>query len=170
MVGKFFTSDGSGTFDTPNTAQPVFTQNFASVDFNPPAGTVPGTPSSIDPVIFLTQLQSAALPPWAKVGLPPFTGTLPDRDPASQNGNVLDFLTRNSLAQPYTQNWSLGFQYQLPHEVMLEADYVGAKGSRLLTSTARDMPLPEVSLRRAVASSDSRRENSASIVSSASGG
>lgn len=93
-----------------------------------------GTPSSIDPVIFLTQLQSAPLPPWAKVGVPPFTGTLPNRDPASQNGNTLDFLTRTSLAQPYTQNWSLGFQYQFPHGVMLEADYIGAKGSRLLDS------------------------------------
>ena len=91
-----------------------------------------GTPSSIDPVTFLTPLASAALPPWAKVGLPPFVGTLPNRDPASFNGNGLDFLPKTSLAQPYVQNWSAGFQYQLPHEVMIEANYVGSKGTRLL--------------------------------------
>jgi len=48
VSGQFFTSDGSGMFDTPSSAQPVFSQTFDSVDFNPPAGTVPGTPSSID--------------------------------------------------------------------------------------------------------------------------
>jgi hypothetical protein len=91
-----------------------------------------GTPSGIDPVTFLSPLASAALPAWAKVGLPAFTGTLPNRDPASFNGNGLDFLPRTSLAQPYVQNWSAGFQYQLPHEVMIEANYVGSKGTRLL--------------------------------------
>ena len=93
-----------------------------------------GTPSSVDPVTFLSPLASAALPTWAKVGLPAFTGTLPDRDPASANGNTLDFLPRTSLAQPYVQNWSGGLQYQLPHEVMIEANYVGSKGTRLLDS------------------------------------
>jgi len=93
-----------------------------------------GTPSTIDPVTFLSTLKSTALPSWAKVGLPPFTGTLPNRDPASANGNGLDFLPRTSLAQPYVQNWSAGFQYQLPHEVVIEANYVGSKGTRLLDS------------------------------------
>ncbi|MGO9273659.1 MAG: hypothetical protein ACLQOO_26050 [Terriglobia bacterium] len=83
---------------------------------------------------FLSTLQSSALPAWAKVGLPAFSGTLPNRDPASFNGNTLDFLPRTSLAQPYVQNWSGGLQYQLPHEVMIEANYVGSKGTRLLDS------------------------------------
>ncbi|HLY63351.1 MAG TPA: TonB-dependent receptor [Terriglobia bacterium] len=90
--------------------------------------------SSVDPVDYLSQLNGAALPANANVGIPPFTGTLPNRDPASANGNTLDFYTHNSLAQPYVQNWSLGFQYQLPHEVVLEANYVGSKGTRLLDS------------------------------------
>jgi hypothetical protein len=93
-----------------------------------------GTPSNIDPVTFLSPLASAALPTWAKVGIPPFTGTLPNRDPSSANGNGLDFLPRTSLAQPYVQNWSAGFQYQLPHQIVLEANYVGSKGTRLLDS------------------------------------
>jgi RHS repeat-associated protein len=48
VQGEFFTSDGSGTFDTPSNAQPVFTQSFASINFNPPSGTIPGMPSTID--------------------------------------------------------------------------------------------------------------------------
>ena len=48
ITGNFFTSDGSGSFDTLASAQPVFSQTFAAVDFNPPAGTIPGAPSSID--------------------------------------------------------------------------------------------------------------------------
>ena len=90
--------------------------------------------SSVDPVAYLSALKSAPLPANAQIGLPAFTGTLPDRDPASANGNTLDFYTRNSLAQPYVQNWSAGFQYLLPHDVMIEANYVGSKGTRLLDS------------------------------------
>jgi RHS repeat-associated protein len=47
VQGEFFTSDGSGTFDTPSTAQPAFTQTFASLNFNPPTGSIPGMPSTI---------------------------------------------------------------------------------------------------------------------------
>lgn len=47
IFGRFFTSDGSGGFDTPPTATPAFTQEFPTIDFNPPAGTIPGNNSGI---------------------------------------------------------------------------------------------------------------------------
>jgi hypothetical protein len=93
-----------------------------------------GTQGGADPVTYWSPLASAALPASARVGLPAFNGTLPNRDPASANGNGLDFLPKNSLAQPYVQNWSAGFQYELPHNVVIEANYVGSKGTRLLES------------------------------------
>jgi Carboxypeptidase regulatory-like domain/TonB dependent receptor-like, beta-barrel len=93
-----------------------------------------GTAGKFDPVTYLSPLATASLPANARVGLPAFTGTLPNTDPAQANGDSLDFLPSNSLAQPYVQNWSGGFQYQLPHEVLLEANYVGSKGTRLLDS------------------------------------
>lgn len=96
-------------------------------------GTSP-TGFFVDPVIYLSALKGAALPTAAAVGVPPFTGTLPNRDPASFNGQEPDFLTPGSLAQPYTQNWSAGFQYLLPGHTLLEANYVGSKGTRLLDS------------------------------------
>jgi hypothetical protein len=94
-------------------------------------GTSP-TGFSQDPVIYLTNLTSAPLPAAAQVGVPAFTGTLPNRDPASANGQTLDFMPRKGAAQPYVQSWSAGFQYLFPHDVMLQADYVGSKGTRLL--------------------------------------
>src|SRR5205807_1413714 len=80
-----------------------------------------------DPVTYLSTLKSAPLPALAQVGVPAFTGTLPNRDPASANGQTLDFMPRNAAAQPYAQNWSTGLQYLFPHDVMLQADYVGSK-------------------------------------------
>ena len=86
-----------------------------------------------DPVIYWSTLTSASLPANAQVGVPPYTGPqLPNRDPASANGQGLDFLPKGSAAQPYVQNWSAGFQYLFPHDILLQADYVGSKGTRLI--------------------------------------
>ena len=102
-------------------------------------GTSP-TGFSQDPVIYLSNLASAPLPASAQVGVPAFTGTIPDRNPAfangHNNGQTVDFMPRNAAAQPYVQNWSAGFQYLFPHDVMVQADYVGSKGTRLLNGYA----------------------------------
>ena len=45
--GRFFSSNDSGPFNTPPTATPAFTQNFPTINFNPPTGTVPGMPGTI---------------------------------------------------------------------------------------------------------------------------
>lgn len=47
ILGQFFLSDGSGIFNTPPTATPVFSQNFPTLNFNPPGGTVPGNTSGV---------------------------------------------------------------------------------------------------------------------------
>jgi hypothetical protein len=38
---------------------------------------------------------------------------------------------RNLNALPYTQTWNAGFQYELPGSVVVEANYVGTKGTHL---------------------------------------
>ena len=101
-------------------------------------GTSP-TGFSLDPATYWSTLTSAPLPSGVVVGLPPFEGTLPNRDPAIANGNLIEFLPKKSLAQPYTQNWSAGLQYQLPRDILFEADYVGSKGTRLLASIFANM-------------------------------
>jgi len=101
-------------------------------------GTSP-TGFTLDPATYWSTLTGAPLPPSALVGLPPFQGSLPDRSPTIANGTGIDFLPLKSLAQPYTQNWSAGFQYQFPRDIVLEADYVGSKGTRLLQSMFSNM-------------------------------
>jgi len=109
-------------------------QNLYGFNSGVPVHHASGTAGSFNPATYLSPLVSASLPASARVGIPPFTGTLPNRDPAQANGDTLDFLPAGSARQPYVQNWSAGFQYQLPHQVLLEANYVGSKGTRLLDS------------------------------------
>ena len=116
--------------------------NFGSLNllgFNGSVNLVRGTSPtgfSQDPVIYLSNLASAPLPAAAQVGVPAFAGTLPNRDPAAANGLTIDFMPKNGAAQPYVQNWSAGLQYLLPHDIVLQADYVGSKGTRLLNGYA----------------------------------
>lgn len=119
---------------------PPILNNFGSQNltgFNSAVPLTTGTSATgfvADPVTYWSPLASAALPAKAQVGVPPFTGTLPTRDPSAANAVGLDFLPAKSLAQPYVQNWSAGFQLLLPRQVLLEANYVGSKGTRLLDS------------------------------------
>jgi uncharacterized membrane protein len=48
ITGSFFTSDGAGSVDAAPPQQPVFTETFPTIDFNPPAGTIPGNTSGVD--------------------------------------------------------------------------------------------------------------------------
>lgn len=47
MFARFFATNGSGTFNTPATATPVFIQAFPTINFNPPGGTIPGNTSGV---------------------------------------------------------------------------------------------------------------------------
>jgi len=112
--------------------------NFASTSLYPREFLNPA-----DPAIFWSQLTNAAqLPSWygtnGRIGVPPFTGTLPDRAPDSMNYQSIQY-NPPSLAMPYTQNWNAGFQYMLPADILFEANYVGAKGTRLI-----DYPLGQL--------------------------
>jgi hypothetical protein len=90
--------------------------------------------NAVDPAVYLTPLAGAPLPAYyvnnGRVGIPPYSGTLPNRDPSISNYNTVEYMGRSS-AQPYIQNWNFGLQYMLPSEIMLEADYIGSKGTRL---------------------------------------
>ncbi|MBI3469903.1 MAG: hypothetical protein HY013_00935, partial [Candidatus Solibacter usitatus] len=72
-----------------------------------------------DPVMFLHERY------------PDFTSTLPNKNPALANGQGIDYVSPNASRLPYVQNWSLGFQFQLPASFVLETNYIGNKGTRL---------------------------------------
>lgn len=63
---------------------------------------------------------------------PDFVGTLPNKNPSQGNGQSLDYYANNGNRLPYVQNWNFGIQYQLPASTVLEINYVGNKGTRLI--------------------------------------
>lgn len=63
---------------------------------------------------------------------PDFTGTLPNKSPTLANGLGTSYTAPDSNRLPYVQNWSFGFQYQLPAFTVLEVNYIGNKGTRLM--------------------------------------
>ena len=63
---------------------------------------------------------------------PDFTGTLPNKIPTLANGQGIDYYPLSGNRLPYVQNWNFGFQYQLPANTVIEVNYVGNKGTRLI--------------------------------------
>lgn len=55
----------------------------------------------------------------------------PAINPAVQNGSSVNTILRDDGRPPYTQNWTFGLQRELPSSILVEADYVGVKGTRL---------------------------------------
>ncbi|PYQ01663.1 MAG: hypothetical protein DMF82_18615, partial [Acidobacteria bacterium] len=48
ILGRFFSADGTGVFNTRTDEVPVFSQTFPDLLFNPPDGVVPGRPPGVD--------------------------------------------------------------------------------------------------------------------------
>jgi hypothetical protein len=63
---------------------------------------------------------------------PSFTGTLPNRSATQANGQSLTYYSADYNKMPYVQNWNFGIQYQLPAATVVEVNYVGNKGTRLI--------------------------------------
>lgn len=63
---------------------------------------------------------------------PSFTATLPNKSITQGNGLGVDYYPLAGNRLPYVQNWNFGFQYQLPAQTVMEINYVGNKGTRLI--------------------------------------
>ena len=64
-------------------------------------------------------------------GYPPYSFTLPNKDPALDNGGSINYNARDSARQPYTQNYTFGIQYLLNANTSITANYVGNHSYRL---------------------------------------
>ncbi|MGO8735326.1 MAG: TonB-dependent receptor domain-containing protein [Terriglobia bacterium] len=77
--------------------------------------------------------------PWGRLSNPfpngfilPLTTPVPKGGDSLFNiGNGIDPLLRNLNNLPYTQTWNAGFQYELPGNVVVSANYIGTKGTHL---------------------------------------
>ncbi|MBN8731220.1 MAG: TonB-dependent receptor [Acidobacteria bacterium] len=63
---------------------------------------------------------------------PDFVGVLPNKSPTLANGQGIDWYDTGGNRMPYVQNWNFGIQYQLPASTVLEVNYIGNKGTRLI--------------------------------------
>jgi hypothetical protein len=61
----------------------------------------------------------------------------PDIIPTVANGSAVNMIGTGDGRPPYFQNWSLGIGRALPGNLLVEADYVGVKGTRLGTALIR---------------------------------
>jgi hypothetical protein len=83
-------------------------------------------------------------------GIGPEVSTLPlpptlTATPVVNNGaGILPFLIDPRLKMPYSQNWSFGVQQQLPGKFVLDVNYVGSKGARLLRVVDGNPPQPNL--------------------------
>jgi hypothetical protein len=97
-----------------------FTQGFSSnIPIN--AGTSP-TGFTDDPSF------------WLDNPFPNLQGTLPNTNPGQALYTDVMTTAPNSTRLPYVQNYNFTIQYEFPKEIVLEAAYIGNKGTRLWNS------------------------------------
>ncbi|UCF37363.1 MAG: TonB-dependent receptor [Acidobacteriota bacterium] len=92
---------------------------------------------------------------WWDNGFPPYDlSVYPNYDPSQMNGSSAQYLAADSLRMPYSQNWHVGIQYELPWETVLETNYIGSKGTRLedglFAGNQNQMPLEYLALGNAL--------------------
>ena len=109
---------------------------------------------------WITSFQGDGATPWGRLSDPwPVTG--PSLPPGSSEG-LLSYVgrgitapIRTIVATPYEQTWSIGIQQSLPGNILIDANYVGKKGTKLYFSGAgglnhlgpelTSLPLDEIS-------------------------
>ena len=64
-------------------------------------------------------------------GIPAFTGTLPNTNPALNNGGSIDYINSASGKPGYASSWTFNIQRELPAQFLLDIGYVGQKGTAL---------------------------------------
>jgi hypothetical protein len=73
------------------------------------------------------------------------TPTVPDfgfNSSGMLQGGILPFIIDQHLRMPYSQGWNFGVQRELPGSLLLEINYVGSRGTRLLRVVDGNSPQP----------------------------
>jgi hypothetical protein len=97
---------------------------FQQFLFQPFFGVPPCPPPEIQ-----TQFGSCIGPPVSALPAPP---SLQTSSVVTQRAGDLPFIIDPHLRMPYSQSWNFGIQRDLPGSVLLEVNYVGSRGTRLL--------------------------------------
>ncbi|MFN7997893.1 MAG: TonB-dependent receptor [Bryobacteraceae bacterium] len=124
--------------------------------YDPPRNGVAGTVASgfqgfSQTTPQITTFQNDGVIPWGRLS-DPFPGTGPNL-PIFNSQGLLSFVgdsvqapIRSIHATPYEQSWNVGIQRQLPLNTVVDASYVGMKGTHLYFGGAEQLNhLPEIS-------------------------
>jgi len=83
----------------------------------------------------LTSMNGDGVTPWSRINNPFPNGLLfPTGSSLGNKTNLglsLNEPLRSSNIPPYSETWSAGFQYQLPGNVLIDANYIGTSGTHL---------------------------------------
>ena len=107
---------------------------FQQIFFQPFFAAAPCAPPEIQ-----TALGLCIGPPVSALPLPPSLST---SAVVNQGAGDLPFLIDPHLRMPYSQSWNFGIQRQLSGSVLMELNYVGSKGTRLLRLVDGNPPQP----------------------------
>jgi len=107
---------------------------FQQVFFQPFFGLPPCNPPEIQ-----TPFGSCIGPPVSALTAPP---SLQTSSVVTQGTGDLPFIIDPNLRMPYSQSWNFGVQRDLPGSMLLEMNYVGSKGTRLLRLVDGNPPQP----------------------------
>ena len=107
---------------------------FQQVFFQPFFGQPPCAPPEIQ-----TQLGLCVGPAVSNLTAPP---SLRTSAVVNQGAGDLPFIIDPHLRMPYSQSWNFGVQRELPGRVVMEVNYVGSKGTRLLRLVDGNPPQP----------------------------
>jgi hypothetical protein len=83
-------------------------------------------------------------PPLLNFPVPPSLSSGPGANIVNGGAFILPFIIDPHLRMPYSQGWNFGVQRQLPESVLLEVNYVGSRGTRLLRVVDGNPPQPEL--------------------------
>jgi hypothetical protein len=107
---------------------------FQQVFFQPLFGAPPCIPPEVQ-----SQLGLCIGPAVSTLPAPP---SLPTSSVATQGTGDLPFIIDPHLRMPYSQSWNFGVQHELTSSVLLEVNYVGSRGTRLLRLVDGNPPQP----------------------------
>ncbi len=109
---------------------------YNTFNFGPTGDVGYGFDGFLQSTNWFTTYNNDGATPWGGISNPwPYGGpNLPtgtSLGPLTQLGATVTGAIRTWNAVPYTQTWSLGFQRELPGNILIDANYLGTKGTHL---------------------------------------
>jgi carboxypeptidase family protein len=81
-------------------------------------------------------------PPLLNFPVPPSLSSGPGANIVNGGAFILPFIIDPHLRMPYSQGWNFGVQRELPGRLLIEVNYVGSRGTRLLRVVDGNPPQP----------------------------